>query len=113
MLPKKNRLTQKKDFDTVFKSGKTIKGDFLIFKLLKNHLGENRFGFIVSKKVSNRATKRNLVKRKLRQAVTKAYQEGVVREESLDVVMFALPNIIQKDSLEIEKTISSFFKKYK
>ena len=75
MLPKLNRLTKKKDFEAVFNKGKSIKNDFLIFKILKNHLRENRFGFIVSKKVSNKANQRNKVKRRLRSAVLSNLKE--------------------------------------
>ncbi len=112
MLPKKNRLTQKKDFDSVFKNGKTIKSDFLIFKFLKNRFNENRFGFIVSKKVSNKATKRNLIKRRLRKVVADNLKD-LKDNKSLDVVVITLPGILNKDFSEMQKTVSSFFKKIK
>ena len=113
MLPKKNRLTQKKDFDSVFKNGKTIKSDFLILKLLKNHFNENRFGFIVSKKVSNKSTKRNLVKRRLRKIVLNNFKDfnNLKGQKSLDVVIITLPKILDKNFSEMQKIVSDVFKK--
>ncbi len=108
MLPKANRLTKKNDFDLVFKNGKTIKGDFLIVKILKNQLEESRFGFVVSKKVSNKATVRNKVKRRLRDAVARELENI---PKSMDVVMVTLKGLEKKDFLEIQEIIKGLIKK--
>lgn len=108
MLPKVNRLTKKKDFDVVFKKGKSIKNDFLIFKILKNHLKESRFGFIVSKKISNKASLRNRIKRRLRAAVLNKLKNI---KTPTDVVIIALPGIIKKEFSHIEEIIFKFLKK--
>lgn len=115
MLPKKNRLTQKKDFDFVFKNGKTVRSTFLLFKFLKNHISETRFGFIVSKKISNKATKRNLVKRRLRGAVSNLSEDfnSLKNKKSFDIIMIALPGILDKNFSEIEKMITDFLEKQK
>ena len=110
MLPKINRLTKKKDFDVVFKNGESIKNGFLAFKILKNNLKESRFGFVVSKKVSNKATIRNKVKRRLRDATHALLKEV---KKPTDVVVVSLPGIEKKDFLEIQKLISDSFKKLK
>ena len=108
MLPKINRLTKKSDFDLVFKKGKSTKSDFLIFKELKNHLKIARFGFVVSKKVSNKATVRNAVKRKLRAAVAKQLNGF---KKPADIIMIALSGIVKKEFLEIQKTVADYLKK--
>jgi len=112
MLPKDNRLTQKKDIDFVFKNGKTTKSDFLIFKFLKNHLNKTRVGFIVSKKVSNKSTKRNLIKRRLRKAVLDNFKDinSEKKQVSLDVLIITLPEILNKNFPEIKNIVSGFFK---
>jgi len=69
MLPKKNCLKKEKDFAKVFKEGQNFKEDFLYLKIKKNNLKSSRFGFIVSKKVSKKATSRNKIKRRLREIV--------------------------------------------
>ena len=65
MLKKINRLKKKKDFEKVLRGGKGFKEDFLLFKTIKNNLKTSRFGFIISQKVSKKATVRNKLKRKL------------------------------------------------
>lgn len=107
MLPEINRLSQKKDFAVVFKSGKGVKGNFLIFKILKNNSNKLRVGFIVSKKVSNKATIRNKVKRRLRAAVL-----GELKKNNLsaDIIVIALSGARDRNILEIQKEISKIFK---
>ena len=65
MLPKINRIKKKKDFEAIFKNSKTTRTNFFIFKISKNKLDINRFGFVVSQKVSKRAVVRNKVRRRL------------------------------------------------
>ncbi len=110
MLPKINRLTRKKDFDLVFKNGESVKNDFLICKALKNQLPESRFGFVVSKKISNKATVRNLVKRRLRKAVL--CELGKIKK-SIDIVIIALPGAGKKEFSEIQEAVTGVFKKAK
>ncbi len=66
MLPKKNRLTKKKDFDKVFSQGRSVYSGPLGLKFLPNNQENNRFGFLVSTKVSKLAVDRNRLKRQLR-----------------------------------------------
>ena len=108
MLPKLNRLTKKKDFDGVFKNGKSIKSDFLLCKAVKNNLEKSRFGFVVSKKISLKATVRNKIKRRLRKAVAGIMQQV---KNPVDMVIVTLPGIEKKEYLEIEKVIKDSFKK--
>ncbi len=69
MLSKINRLRLDKDFKKVFIGGKTAGNRFIKIKFIKNQRKETRFGFIVSAKFYKKASKRNLVKRRLRAAV--------------------------------------------
>jgi len=75
MLKKLHRITKKRDFDQFFGSqfkkakGYSAKSNSLIVKSLKNDLEISRFAFVISTKVDKRATKRNLIKRRLREIV--------------------------------------------
>ncbi|MFH0928497.1 MAG: ribonuclease P protein component [bacterium] len=71
MLSKNNRLTDKKDFETVFSKGKRVSGSNLGVKYLANKLPVSRFGFVVGTKVSKNAVLRNKIKRRLRE-ITRA-----------------------------------------
>jgi len=62
-LPKKNRLSLKKDIDNVFKRGGTVKGSSLFIKLIDNGGSCSRFAFILPAKHISLATERNRVKR--------------------------------------------------
>ncbi|MBI2065299.1 MAG: ribonuclease P protein component [Candidatus Yanofskybacteria bacterium] len=64
-LSAKNRLSKKRDFDTAFKNGKTVRGSFLFIKLAQNGQPVSRFGFVISSKVLKRATTRNKIRRYL------------------------------------------------
>jgi len=108
MLPQQHRLVKKKDFELVFNKGESVKSGFLLVKLVKNNLSENRFGFVVSKKISTKATVRNKVKRRLRDAVDSRIKE---LKKPADVVVIALSGIEKKDFLETKKMLLGGLKK--
>jgi ribonuclease P protein component len=110
MLPLKYRLTKKKDFENVFKKGKGFKQDLLFLKAAKNDLGENRFGFVVSTKISKKATERNKVKRRLREAVWQRIGE---LKKGTDAVFVALPGIEGKNYDEISLMVEKLLAKEK
>jgi len=60
-LPTKYRLIKDKDFDRVFKEGKTVKSSFLFIKFLNS--SSLKVGIAVSSKVYKKANERNRVKR--------------------------------------------------
>ena len=69
MLAQANRLKKELDITKVLKKGRSFKEGFLILKSVKNERGQTRFGFIVSKKVSNKANIRNRIRRQLREVI--------------------------------------------
>ena len=110
MLAKENRLKKKKDFEKLFKGGRSFREKFLVLKVNKNNLDSVRFGFIVSKKVSKKAVTRNKIKRQLREIIRKEidnYQKG------FDIAVIALPGIISKDFKEISQALEFALKKIK
>ena len=117
MSPKINSLKKRKDIERVFEKGKRFKEDFLILKITKNALSQTRFGFIVSKKVSKKATLRNKIKRKLREIVSKKGKKlkkgrrSPTTRPGMDIVLIALPGLETKDFWEIDETLNKLFKK--
>ena len=65
MLPKKYRLKKSGDIRGILKSGRTHREGFLILKIRENNLSNSRFAFLISLKISKKATVRNKLKRKL------------------------------------------------
>ena len=110
MLSEINRLKKKKDFEKVFKKGKSFKEDFLILKIISNNLEVSRFGFIVSQKISKRASLRNKIKRRLRESVRLRLLKI---KKGIDGVLITSPGLETKDFWEIEKSIDKLFKKAK
>ena len=66
--PRQLRLRHRKDFDTVFRNGRSWNNDLLVLRTLANNLEHNRYGFVTSKRLGG-AVVRNRVRRRLREAV--------------------------------------------
>lgn len=108
MLPKKYRLKQKKDFNLVHKKGRFYSDKFLAIKLIKNNLEYSRFGFLVSLKISKKATKRNKVKRRLREVVRLKLKEI---KPGFDIIFLTRPEIVEKNFSEINEGVTKVLKK--
>jgi len=68
MLPIQFRLKSRKDFNDIFRRGKTVSNEVLVMKYEEAE-GENlKIGFSVGLKFSKKASRRNKVKRWLREA---------------------------------------------
>lgn len=108
MLPKINRIKKEKDFEAIFKNSKSVKNNLFIFKIAKNNLGINRFGFIVSKKVSPKAVIRNKARRRMA-ALARALSKRI--KASTDVLLIALPGIEKKGFSDIKDAFEAALKK--
>ncbi|MCK9577927.1 ribonuclease P protein component [bacterium] len=109
MLPLKNRLKKKKDFENVFTEGKTAKSRYFFLKTLKTNSIDSRIGFIVSKKVSKKAVERNRVKRLFREAV----RLDIARiKPGYDLVFIVLNSVKEKELTEIKKEVEFILGKY-
>lgn len=109
MLPFKNRLKKKKDFESVFKQGRGVKQGLLYLKFKKNGLESSRFGIIAGKNFSKRAVDRNKIKRRIREIV-----RGRISyvKQGLDVIIVVMPKM-ENDYDRLEKTINKLFSKLK
>ncbi len=110
MLSPINQLKKKNDFDRVFKAGRGFKENFLFLKIVKNNLKNSRFGFVVSKKFSNKAVVRNKIKRRLREAV-KINLQNI--KGGIDVVVMVIPGLSVNDFWELEGLVKKLLNKAK
>lgn len=108
MLPKENRLKKKKDFEKVAGKGRAAAGGFLVLKFVENGLDISRVGFVVSKKISNKAVIRNKVKRRLRSAIRALLPQ---LRQGYDLVFFSRPSIESKDFQEIKEAVDELLKR--
>ncbi|OHA70037.1 MAG: ribonuclease P protein component [Candidatus Wildermuthbacteria bacterium RIFCSPLOWO2_12_FULL_40_9] len=108
MLPRIHRLKKKKDFDVVFKGKKGAEEDGLVFRFVPNKLEYGRFGFVIGKNVSSRATVRNLVRRRLSALVRK---HALEEKYWIDGIFVAKPGLELKKNKELEEIMIRLVKK--
>lgn len=110
MLKKVNRLTKNKEFENVFKNGASSYNKLLGVKLTKNSLSFNRFGIIISNKISKKAVERNKIRRRIRSIIE---SELSFFKEGFDCVIVVLPLILAKKQEEIKKALDFSWAKLK
>jgi ribonuclease P protein component len=70
LLPKKQRLRQKREFDITYRVKQSVSNEYVILYVGKkkhDELKPTKAGFVVSKKIDKRSTKRNRIKRLFRE----------------------------------------------
>ncbi len=107
MLSRKYRLKKEKDFELVFKKGKTFSSKFLFLKIRKNNFGISRFGFVIGKRITKKSTVRNKIKRRLREVIRKKIEKI---KPGFDVVIIGRPEIVDKDYQTIDEAVGKLFK---
>jgi ribonuclease P protein component len=107
MLKKINRIKQNKDFNKIFREGKKLNIDFLLFKVSKNVSKDSRFGFVISKKVSKSSAVRNKIKRILSEIIRKKITEI---KEGMDIVIIVKADFTKQKDLKIAEVIERALK---
>ena len=110
MLEKTRRLTRQKDFEKVFKQGRSSYSKALGVKVLANQLKNNRYGIIISTKVSKKSTDRNKLKRQIRQAVRLIDNRLV---QGLDLAITVLPAMLGQEYMMIKSELERILIKLK
>ena len=110
MLPRRYKLKRESHFKKIFHQGKAYQGEFIRLKVLKNNLKISRFAFIVSLKVSKKASQRNKIKRRLEEIVRLRLNQI---KPGLDLIISVSPEIISQNYQTIEKKLISLFIKAK
>lgn len=102
------KLTKDKEFDAVFKKGKSFYTKLLGVKAVANNLNESRFGILINNKVSKKAVIRNKIRRRIRETVRSQADQI---ETGADFVFVCLPEIASKNYQEIKESINFCLKK--
>lgn len=102
MLSRANRLSEKRDFQRVFARGRAAPTPLYTIKWNKNTFGAPRFGFIVANTISKKATQRNIIRRRLREAVRRNLAASF---PAVDVVIIARPALLTSRYKDIEPII--------
>ncbi|MEA3449834.1 MAG: ribonuclease P protein component [Patescibacteria group bacterium] len=110
MYSKKYRLSNKKDFDRVWQSRQSAYLKLLGVKITGNNEENNRFGVIVSTKISKKAVIRNKIKRRIRAVIKKELEKLKI---GYDIVIFSQKAIVDSSYKEIETELTQIFNKLK
>ncbi len=117
MLPSRYRLREKSDFARVLKNGKSRGSQFLAIRTLprknlspvrsgvrfiSNDCPVSRLGFVVGKKTFKKASQRNRIKRKLREATRPNLP---LIKTGQDLIFIARGGLEKKNSKEIKEMI--------
>ena len=108
MLPAKHRLTKDKEFNNIFKKGKSSYSTTLGIKVVKNNLDYSRFGILVGVKVSKKAIVRNRIKRLIREIIHARLKE---LKTGYDVVIIAQAQVVDQTKEEIKQGLVAQIKK--
>lgn len=95
-------LRGKKEFDSVFDAGNRQTGRYFTLFLVAGTGGGPRLGLIVSKKVARAATRRNMIKRIVRESFRHA---DLARCQGFDLVVLARPSLSAARREEIRASI--------
>lgn len=106
MLPKKNRLLSKKDFDFLKRKGFKRNSDSFDLLFLPTGNPSSRVGIIISTKISLKAVARNKAKRKLREAI---YSQ--LPQKGFDFLFLGKKEILTSSFSKISKEIREVFSK--
>ncbi len=110
MLPIKNRLKKKKEFEVAFREGRAFPGRFFILKIKENNLPLSRFAFVFPIKSEKKATGRNKGKRLFREAV-RGFLPFI--KTGNDVIFIIKEEADKKKHEEVREDVKQAFKKIK
>ena len=110
MLKAGNRLRARADFTRAYQGGKTRHGEFVLVRARANHNATNRYGVVVSKKVSKRAVARNRIKRRILAIVRTELPLNGNNTSGVDLIIVVRPNALTSShealQHDIIKTVS-------
>ena len=104
---KNNVLRSQKDFDAVYRKGKSAGGRHQVVFYRKNGRPVTRVSFIASKKVGN-SVARNRARRLLREALRTS---GVRLKKGYDVIIIARNSIVDSKMQQVRKSLVSVLRR--
>ena len=110
MLPKQYRLKNTKAFDATYKQHQIVSDGMLTLYIGKKKTDMNsltKIGFVVSKKLHKRATKRNRVERLIREACRLEIKNNALKnaQNYMSLIFIPKPSSLGIPFLEIQKSV--------
>jgi ribonuclease P protein component len=94
-------LRDQKDFNRVYKKGKSRGSRFTVILYRKNELGYTRIAFVASKKVGN-SVKRNRARRLMRESYN-SFSDRIIN--GYDIVLVARNTINERSMQEVSRSL--------
>ena len=119
MLKKCYRLKNKYAFSATYKKKNIVADDYFVFYLGKekeNQEYPTRFGFVVSKKISKRAVKRNKIKRLAREVVRLTLKDVASERHKaiskhISIIILPKPNALGAEFSIVKNSIENLISK--
>lgn len=108
MLSQIKRISKQKEFDAIFKSGKSFSNRCLLLKILGNEENLFKLSVVVSAKVSKKAVIRNKIRRRIKEVIRKSLDGN---QKGLSIVIVAKPEIAGYDFAKTEQVLKELLKK--
>jgi ribonuclease P protein component len=108
VLKREFRLTDNKDFQTVYRRGRYIATTLFSVNVLPNRFGLTKIGVVVNKKVAKKANERNTVKRQVREIVRLIFPK---LQKGQSIIITVRQSALAADYKAMEQDILSSFKK--
>lgn len=110
MLKRINRLKKRNSYTATYNNNNIVKNDLIVVYAGKIKTDKNcptRVGFVVSKKIHKRATKRNRIKRLIRENIRLMLKNSELEEINnyQSIIFVAKKDILNKNFEEIRNTI--------
>ncbi len=110
MIPSKNRIKKRKEFELVFHEGKTFLERFFLLKEKDNVFNFPRFAIVVPIKTERSAVKRNKVKRLYSEVVREKMK---LIKKNIDIILIIKKEGKEKTYHEINQEVERVFKRIK
>lgn len=108
MLKREFRLTDNKDFQTVYRRGRYNATALFSVNVLPNRFGFTKIGIVVNKKVAKKANERNTVKRQVREIARYLFSK---LKKGQSIIITVKQPALAADYKTMENDISASFKK--
>ncbi|MEK7606715.1 MAG: ribonuclease P protein component [Patescibacteria group bacterium] len=102
MLASPFRLRKKEDVERVLRRGRSVYGDFITLRTLPNAIGNSRATVVAGLKVHKKATKRNAIKRRVREVLR--HHWGAIKP-GCDVAILVKSEALKASFQDIEKDV--------
>lgn len=100
---KRNVLRYQKNFDRIYRRGKSIGDRFVVVFFIKNNLDYTRTGFLASKKVGN-SVKRNRARRLMKESIRLS---SIELPKGYDFIFIARNTIVDASCQQVQKSLES------